>query len=81
VLHILPKGLMRIRHYGFLTNRSRKVKLAQIRTSLAHVVQQTPSVETDGKASGAFVNYPCSECHIGRLRIVGLLAPRRFEGG
>ena len=34
VQHVLPKGLMRIRHYGFLANRCRKAKLAQIRALL-----------------------------------------------
>ena len=33
VQHVLPKGLMRIRHYGFLANRCRKEKLAQIRAT------------------------------------------------
>ncbi len=32
--HILPKGFMRIRHYGFLANRYRKQKLEQCRRLL-----------------------------------------------
>jgi hypothetical protein len=28
LLHVLPKGLMRIRHFGFLANRCRREKLA-----------------------------------------------------
>src|SRR5699024_10845090 len=31
LLHVLPKGLMRVRHYGFLANRCRREKLARIR--------------------------------------------------
>jgi len=81
LLHVLPKGLMRIRHYGFLANRCRKAKLAQIRTALAHVVQPAPTGETDGEESHAFVGYPCTQCRIGRLHVIGLLAPQRFEGG
>jgi hypothetical protein len=27
LLHVLPKGFMRIRHYGFLSNRNRQIKL------------------------------------------------------
>jgi hypothetical protein len=34
LLHILPPGLMRIRHYGFLANRCRTAKLAQIHACL-----------------------------------------------
>lgn len=30
LLHVLPKGFMRIRHYGFLANRTRRAKLARI---------------------------------------------------
>jgi len=30
LLHVLPQGFIRIRHYGFLSNRSRKQKLAII---------------------------------------------------
>ena len=35
LLHVLPKGFMRIRHYGFLANRCRKVKLERCRELLA----------------------------------------------
>ena len=35
--HVLPKGLMRIRHYGFLANRCRRRKRALIRAALACV--------------------------------------------
>jgi hypothetical protein len=80
LLHVLPKGLMRIRHFGFLANRCRKAKLAQIRTALAQGVQQTACAETDVEAAGPFDGYPCPECGIGRLRLVGSLAPLRFEG-
>lgn len=34
LLHVLPHGLMRIRHYGFLANCHRRSKLAQIRDCL-----------------------------------------------
>ncbi len=34
LLHVLPKGLMRIRHYGWLANRCRRARLVRIRASL-----------------------------------------------
>ena len=34
LLHVLPKGFMRIRHYGLLGNRTKQHKLAQARTAL-----------------------------------------------
>ena len=35
LLHVLPKGFMRVRHFGFLANRCRACRLADIRTALA----------------------------------------------
>ena len=34
LLHVLPDGFMRIRHFGFLANRSKKQTLAQCRKLL-----------------------------------------------
>ena len=34
LLHVLPHGFRRIRHFGFLANARRTAKLAQIRTAL-----------------------------------------------
>jgi hypothetical protein len=45
LLHILPKGLMRIRHYGYLANRCRRAQLARIRS----VLDQAPA--NDGGAA------------------------------
>ena len=72
---------MRIRHDGFLTNRCRSAKLAQIRTALAQWVQQTPAAETEGEAACPFDGYPCPKCRISRLRAIGFLPLLRFEGG
>jgi hypothetical protein len=35
LLHVLPSGFQRIRHYGFLANRCRLAKLAHCRQLLA----------------------------------------------
>jgi hypothetical protein len=34
MLHVIPTGFVRIRHYGFLSNRSRKEKLDACRKAL-----------------------------------------------
>ena len=34
LLHVLPSGFQRIRHYGFLANRTREVKLERCRQLL-----------------------------------------------
>ena len=78
LLHVLPKGLMRIRHYGFLANRCRKEKLAQIRERLGQATVEKSAEETqpakppDGR---------CPKCHQGQLRVRMDLAPTRLTGG
>jgi hypothetical protein len=70
--HVLPKGLMRVRHFGFLANRSREQKLARIRRALAVAVAVV--AET---ASGEAPEYPCQQCRQGRLYVIALLPPLR----
>jgi hypothetical protein len=72
LLHILPKGLMRVRHYGFLANRCRVAKLAQIR----EVLEQDEAVIESGMAHGNEEGYPCPVCKTGRLRLVATLPAR-----
>ena len=43
-LHLLPRGFVRIRHYGLLTNRFRNQSLALARTLLTPIHQ--PSLPT-----------------------------------
>jgi hypothetical protein len=42
LLHVLPKGFRRIRHFGFLANACRVTKLRQIRAAL-HAPEPTPA--------------------------------------
>ena len=48
LLHVLPKGFMRIRYYGFLANRHRAGKIELARILLC---EQTRSAEKDPKVS------------------------------
>ncbi len=41
LMHVLPNGFMRIRHYGFLANCHRKVNVALI----ADILHVAPKVE------------------------------------
>lgn len=46
LIHVLPPGFQRIRHFGWLANRGRRTKLAQCRHLLAHPMAEllpTPS--------------------------------------
>ena len=69
LLHVLPDGLMRIRHYGFLSNRSRKQKLEKIRGCLQvqeQVAQGDKETLTDVPR---LLDTPCPKCHAGHLRV------------
>lgn len=66
LMHILPKGFTRIRHYGFLANRNREEKLSQIRQALA--VEQIVTVKDEHERKEAC--YPCPVCKAGCLRLV-----------
>jgi len=62
LMHVLPKGLMRIRHYGILANRCRKQSLKIIRQCLATAAPQQADISSDEPAS-----YPCPKCRQGQL--------------
>jgi Putative transposase len=85
LLHILPPGLMRIRHYGFLANRCRKAKLTQIRACLEVADKASEPMKTkDEKDLLANTVEPapmCPHCTIGRLTARYEIAPQRTTYG
>lgn len=74
LLHVLPKGFVRVRHYGFLANRCRAHRLALIRTALA---APPPEPAAAPAPTAPFDGYPCPQCRTGRLHVTAHLAPRR----
>jgi hypothetical protein len=88
LLHVLPRGLMRIRHYGFLANCCRKEKLSRIRSVL-----KTERESADGKnrqpadqkstaaQPTAFDGYPCPKCKTGKLLVIAQLPRPAFDSG
>jgi hypothetical protein len=82
LLHVLPKGLMRVRHFGFLANRCRRERVARIRAAIAAHQESVAAAETaPDDRSSAFDGYPCPACTGGRLRVIGCLTPQRLTGG
>ncbi len=83
LLHVLPKGLMRIRHFGFLANRCRQTKLARIRTCLKDEDNNTGTAEEQAKAAEPqiFAAFRCPKCCQGYLRVCHAIAPGRLKGG
>jgi hypothetical protein len=75
LLHVLPSGFVRIRHYGFLANRACREKLALCRTLLgvgaaAVPVESEPSREPKEAVEGATASNICPSCGEGRMVIV-----------
>ncbi len=71
LMHVLPKGLMRIRHYGLLANRCRKASLETIRK----ILMQPETTEAEQKADGQPIVHTCPRCHKGHLMPTGILKP------
>ena len=71
LLHVLPEGFMRIRHFGFLANRSKKQALAQCRKLLKLVpaLPQRPDQSAKDlllKITGVDLSR-CPCCHEGTM--------------
>ena len=73
LLHVLPKGFHRIRHYGLLASAGCKANIARVRELIAVPVPPDPSAEDDitDQAAGAAADHrpPCPCCG-GRMIIV-----------
>ena len=64
VQHVLPRGFVKIRHYGLLANRDRAANLTRCRRLLASdVCRSVPVPEPEPRAN------TCPECGSGRWRI------------
>ena len=77
LLHVLPTGFMRIRHYGILANRAKREKLAAARAALDHpsVAEPRPpeSVEAFWLRVAALDIHQCPHCKAGRMIVIGAI--------
>jgi hypothetical protein len=79
LLHVLPKGLVRIRHYGILSNRHRREDLALCRRLLNDV----PTIEAAALNSGESLENTvrvaptrvCPNCGAGRMILLAEFLP------
>lgn len=81
LLHVLPSGIKRIRHYGVLANGCKKTQLARARQALAQPAPNPQALE----AAQAFMarvaridTLACPQCKTGRLQVVACVAGARF---
>jgi hypothetical protein len=77
LLHVLPAGFMRIRHYGILANRAKREKLAAARTALDSPPAPQPpgpeSVATFWRRVAALDIHQCPHCKAGRMIVIGTI--------
>jgi hypothetical protein len=71
-LHVLPKGFVRIRHFGFLTNRHRASRLALCRILLSCEV---PCSQAREPPTGTVSPWHCPRCGTGMIITRRLSAP------
>ena len=80
LLHVLPRGCQRIRHYGLLANLHKAERLAKARTAL-EVAAPEPVVKESVedfalRVLGVDIRL-CPVCHEGRMRLVRDLPRQR----
>jgi hypothetical protein len=83
LLHVVPPGFVRIRHFGLLANRTRQYKLSRCRQLLAVAAAAATSLlpsrpqETPTAGAETASTARCPACGGGPLRVMALLAPHR----
>ncbi len=77
LLHVLPRGYQRIRQFGLLANRRRRVQLARCRQLLGTAAQATAPLPTDYKSLYQTVTgeslVHCPACRTGNMRFAAPL--------
>jgi hypothetical protein len=85
LLHVVPPGFVRIRHYGLLSNRDRAAKIEQCRTAIEAAEWTEPLVQApEDPDAGQDDTAPqpisrCPHCRKGRLFFAGEI-PKRPPG-
>ncbi len=74
LLHVLPSGFHRIRHYGLLANAGRRDHLAQVR-ELLQVVPETTDTKAEALEKTAQPTFICPDC--GTAMIAVEILPRK----
>jgi hypothetical protein len=82
LLHVLPDGFMRVRHFGFLANRSKKHNLAQCRELLG--IETQPNRSPKKSAREVMLDLTgvdlalCPRCRVGTLILIRKLPALHF---
>jgi len=79
LLHVLPAGFVRIRHYGILCNRHQQEKLELCRVLLqppSAVEPKSPAAEAPQNSTSISPTRVCPVCGAGRMVLIEELPPR-----
>lgn len=80
LLHVLPKGFVRIRHFGFLANRAQNEKLARVRALIASErVSQTEGHDAPHRTPSsqpADALDRCPRCERGHMKAIEQILPQ-----
>lgn len=76
LLHVLPRGFMRIRHFGFLANPCRAEQLRRCRELLASPTPTSAAASDSNGCSDDDEPRRCPSCEVGRL--IRLELPRVY---
>nr|WP_211256250.1 transposase [Edaphobacter aggregans] len=68
LLHVLPAGFVKIRHFGLLANRNRRQALALCRLHLCAPVADPSLLLTEQQKSA--LSRCCPQCKCGTLRVI-----------
>jgi len=69
LIHVLPSGFVKIRHFGSMANRNRRETLLLCRSLLPAFAAQPPTLLTDRQMRA--VERKCPFCKSGTLHIIG----------
>ena len=88
LMHVLPAGFVRVRHYGLLANRHRREKLARCRELLGMAVTPADPAPADpdpttppGREAPVTPTRVCPRCGAGRMVVVAEFPPMTPAGG
>ena len=79
LLHVLPQGFVKIRHFGFLANRNRREALSLCRSLLPASTTAPPDPLTATQRQA--LKRTCPVCKIGTLHILDWILPATFPAG
>ena len=78
LLHVVPRGFMRIRHFGLLANRTRRDRLRRCRALLGQPPPEAAPPESVAQLLHRLVGLDfarCPVCGEGHLQITVLVVP------